>query len=182
MSEKSPLSRRIAVSDIPPKGTRVRIEPNEPERAALAKFLKLPGISMLDALLEVRPFGRAGISVRGRLEAELTQTCVVTLEPFDARVDEEIEVTFVPEEDSGPDIEPGSENESNLDAPDILENGVADLGAIIVEHLVLGLDPYPRKPGVAFEVPLEDETPEGRQRPFEGLEDLLRGSKDDPKR
>ena len=34
--------------------------------------------------------------------------------------------------------------------PDEIVNGQIDLGAITAEFLVLGLDPYPRKPGVDF--------------------------------
>jgi hypothetical protein len=34
---------------------------------------------------------------------------------------------------------------------------VVDLGAIASEFLILGIDPYPRKPGVVFEPNLERE-------------------------
>ena len=37
------------------------------------------------------------------------------------------------------------------DPPEPIENGRIDLGAVTAEFLALGLDPYPRKPGVAFE-------------------------------
>jgi hypothetical protein len=34
--------------------------------------------------------------------------------------------------------------------PDEIVNGQVDLGALTAEFLALGLDPYPRKPGVDF--------------------------------
>jgi hypothetical protein len=47
-----------------------------------------------------------------------------------------------------------------------------DLGAIAVEFLILGIDPYPRKPGVAFEPPAaEDES----EHPFAALAALKKG-------
>ena len=42
------------------------------------------------------------------------------------------------------------------DAPEPLVDGRIDLGAIAIEFLMLGIDPYPRKPGVAFEPPKSD--------------------------
>ena len=39
------------------------------------------------------------------------------------------------------------------DEPDPLIDGKIDLGALAAEFFALGLDPYPRKPGVSFEAP-----------------------------
>ncbi len=43
--------------------------------------------------------------------------------------------------------------------PEPLIGGVVDLGALATEFLILGLDPYPRKPGAVFEPP-PDHKPE----------------------
>ena len=37
------------------------------------------------------------------------------------------------------------------DEPDPVIDGKIDLGALAAEFFALGLDPYPRKPGAAFE-------------------------------
>ena len=37
------------------------------------------------------------------------------------------------------------------DPPEPIVNGAIDLGALAAEFLMLGLDPYPRKPGAVFE-------------------------------
>jgi hypothetical protein len=34
-----------------------------------------------------------------------------------------------------------------------LHNGCVDLGAVATEYLILGVDPYPRKPGAVFAPP-----------------------------
>ncbi len=39
------------------------------------------------------------------------------------------------------------------DPPDVLEGDKIDLGAYVVEDLSLAIDPFPRKPGAAFEAP-----------------------------
>ena len=53
------------------------------------------------------------------------------------------------------------------DEPDPVIDGKIDLGALAAEFFALGLDPYPRKPGVAFD---EEETnPEPTDSPFAAL-------------
>lgn len=67
------------------------------------------------------------------------------------------------------------EEEGDEDPPDLIVDGRIDLGALAAEFLALGLDPYPRKPGAAFE-PGEEEA--GRDSPFAALA-RLRGDADD---
>ena len=50
--------------------------------------------------------------------------------------------------------------------------GVVDLGTLAVEFLILGLDPYPRKPGAVFQAPQETAAGEG---PFSALAALQKG-------
>ena len=57
------------------------IEANEAERAALARRLGLVAIDRLTASVRLHAeFGRDLIRVTGRLEADVVQTCVVTLD------------------------------------------------------------------------------------------------------
>ena len=42
-------------------------------------------------------------------------------------------------------------NDDTPDLPDPIVDGRIDLGAVALEFLVLALDPYPKKPGVAFD-------------------------------
>jgi len=57
------------------------------------------------------------------------------------------------------------------DPPDEIVNGRIDLGALTAEFLALGLDPYPRKPGVSFD---ETAASDRSDSPFAGLERLRR--------
>jgi hypothetical protein len=155
-----PFSRPVAVGDLPAKGMEVTIEANEAERFALAKDFNLPGIDRLVATLRLTGSGR-GVRVQGEVQADVRQTCVVTLEPFETSLREPIDVRY--SEDADPRSDEVVElSEEALDAPEPLVGGVIDLGALAAEFVVLGLDPYPRKPGVEFTFESkgdEDESP-----------------------
>ena len=53
--------------------------------------------------------------------------------------------------------------------PEPLADGKVDLGALASEFLLLGIDPYPRKPGAEFAPP---QAAEAGEHPFAGLEAL----------
>jgi uncharacterized metal-binding protein YceD (DUF177 family) len=154
MIESEPFSRPVRVDALPPEGQTFAIEASPAERQALASFFKLPAIGALTATLSVEPWGRGGAHVTGAVHGELTQVCVVSLEPFAATVDEAVDVRFAPrtEADSkSPATEARTFSLAEEDEPDPVIDGKIDLGALAAEFFALGLDPYPRKPGVVFE-------------------------------
>jgi hypothetical protein len=57
--------------------------------------------------------------------------------------------------------------------PEPLIGGAIDLGAIAAEFLMLGIDPYPRKPGAEFAAPARETDSE---RPFAALAALKKPS------
>jgi hypothetical protein len=62
------------------------------------------------------------------------------------------------------------------DLPDPIVAGRIDLGALVAEFLALGLDPYPRKPGVEFAEPQGAAHEPVGESPFaklRGLKDIL---------
>lgn len=173
MTDASPLSKPVLVASLPDDGLTLKLAPDAAARAALAKDFGIPGIPSFTALVILTP-GRGGtVRVTGHVDAVVTQTCVVTLEDFDTRVSEEIDVTFAPAEKL-PEIRPGAEIDvSELDLPDPIIDGTIDAGAVAAEFLALGLDPYPRKPDALFEGPAEPGPEE--VSPFAALA-KLRGS------
>jgi uncharacterized metal-binding protein YceD (DUF177 family) len=142
-----PLSRLVDVRNIPPRGQENRVETSAEERAALAKDFGLPGMRALSGEFKLTSTAK-GIHVAGAVKASITQVCVVTLEPFDSDIEEEVEVDFA--EPSGMPAEPPTDI-NEYEPPDEIVNGQVDLGALTAEFLALGLDPYPRKPGVDFD-------------------------------
>lgn len=164
MSE-SPLSHTVPTRDIGPEGRTEHVTADGEERAALAEALGIPEVKAVAAHLVIRPARGGAFRIRGTLEAEVVQTCVVTLEPVDQHVSEEIDLTLVPAEQAGDASETVLVDPQEEDAPEVFHRGRIELGAIVAEHLALGLDPYPRAPGVEFEPHTEDDAAD-RVSPF----------------
>jgi len=172
MTDAPPFSRKVRVDPLPAEGLNQTIEATAEERAALAAINRLPAIASLTARFALRRSGRGGAHVTGEVRADVTQVCVVTLEPFAATVDEPVDVRFAPaeaiekarraKEDDAETVDVGGE-----DPPDPIIDGRIDLGALAAEFFALGLDPYPRKPGVAFDPP--EDAPGGEESPFAAL-------------
>ncbi len=100
--------------------------------------------------------------------------CVLTLEPFDSDLAEEVDVDFAEAPASAQaatqaDILLGAQS-GDRDPPDPIEDGAIDLGALAAEFLALGLDPYPRRPGAEF-APVTDPH-DVIERPFDALKKL----------
>jgi hypothetical protein len=172
-----PLSRPIRVETIPREGLTMRLEADPAERVGLAALNNLPAIGRLVATFDLRPAAGGIIDVGGKVAADVTQICVVSLEPFAARVLEPVDLRFAPPAAVGRRGATGGEAESATleeeDAPDPIVDGVIDLGAIAAEFLTLGLDPYPRKPGASFEPPAQDQSADAS--PFSELAGPKRG-------
>jgi uncharacterized metal-binding protein YceD (DUF177 family) len=123
----------------------------------VASLRELP---RLDASFEVTRQGADALHVVGRISATVGQNCVVSLEPLANEIDEDIDLLFAPpapssEDKPVDDDKPAGRVRHNLDGPEPLIAGTVDLGALAIEFLILGLDPYPRKPGAVFEPPHE---------------------------
>ena len=155
MTEERLFSRLVRVDALPREGQVVTIEATPPERAELASFYKLPAIAALTATLRLDPWGLGGARVTGAVHGELTQVCVVSLEPFPATVDEKVDVRFAPQTAADPKSPAAKEAQTfslaDEDEPDLIIDGKIDLGALTGEFFALGLDPYPHKPGEVFE-------------------------------
>ena len=123
--------------------------PIRPSSARLARRFDLLGITSLCATgrLERRAPG-AEIWFEGRLEAEVVQACVVSLEPVPASIRQPIERGW--RMLAGP-IEPGAAGAPPtlwlVDDDDVepLAGRAIDLGEVMAEELALALDPYPRR-------------------------------------
>lgn len=167
-----PWSRKASLREIAAGPVRLMLEPSLEQRKAIGKLLQLASLDSLTADLTLTPW-HGGVRVQGRLEAAVHYVCGITLEPFPARVEEEIEVRLVPADSPlavSPDAELTLDPEAE-DPPDILEPGdTVDLGALVVEYLSLALDPFPRKPGAVFDPPQT----EAEISPFAALKALKR--------
>lgn len=154
------FSRPIALDRIGLKEKSYEISADETERAALAKRLGVPAVRSFDATIRLRLTSSGGIvRMLGHIKAELTQICVVTLEPIPTSVEEKFTRVFSVEADD--EVTEVVIDMDEDDVPDPIENGHLDMGEAAAEHLALAMDPFPRAPGVAFDAPPEiDPAPE----------------------
>ena len=145
------LSRWVAVSRVPTGGMTEQIVATDRECEALAGRFGLAAIRELNGLLRLEPWRRGGVKVIGRVNARIVQACVVTLDLFEAAVQEEVTRYFVGQNMPGPAASVHSVEALDEDAPDIVTGDHIDLGEVMAETLGLAIDPYPRKPGAVFE-------------------------------
>ncbi|WP_081773895.1 DUF177 domain-containing protein [Ahrensia sp. 13_GOM-1096m] len=153
----SPISQKINVLKLPAKGLNVKIEPDADVLAALAKSMGVLSISSLSAKLNIKRWHKDGVRVSGPLKAQLYQECVITLEPVEETVNEEINAVFVPETSklAKPAVT-GEANELLIDAegddvPEVFQSPFLDVGDIAAEFFALEINPYPRIDGAEEE-------------------------------
>jgi len=177
-----PYSYTVNASRVVDKDQKLVVEPDPAGLEAIARAYNLNAIEGLKADFTLKPYRKAGLRVVGTLDATVDQTCVVSLEPFKSRLALDVDRTFEPYSSRTRkirDLNDEGEIEidlESLDPPDVIEDGVLDLGAVICEELALALDPFPRKPGVSFEGGgADDAEPDEEERkpsPFAALKAL----------
>lgn len=143
----SEFSRVISVARIPPKGIIERLEAKPSEREALAKRFGLVALPALKAEVTLVPGGQQTVVATGTIEAEVVQSCVVTLEPIKGRLDIDIDIVFIPAEAACGRCEASQEAELDEEFEYFAE-GKIDIGEQVAQQLGIGIDPYPRKKGV----------------------------------
>lgn len=164
----------IAVAQIPDTGLHRDIQADQTVRDALAELAGLREILSASASLDVTPARGGRFHVTGWVKARVGQTCVVTLDPIENNIDEEIDVVFAPPEqipELADLVDEAAESETEIpDPPEPIENGAIDLGRLATDVLFLAIDPYPRKPDAVFEPLVVAADPE--DHPFAALKAL----------
>jgi hypothetical protein len=172
MSEQTPerpWSVTVRLDEIAEIGRHVELEASADIRAAMAKPAGVEAVERLVASFDLTLRGRDGLHVAGEVSATVRQNCVATLESFLNEINEEIDVDFAPAGETVPHaVNADDEMESSsADEPEPLIGNNVDLGLLATEFLILGVDRYPRKPGVSFEAPQQDDA---AGHPFAGLQ------------
>jgi uncharacterized metal-binding protein YceD (DUF177 family) len=167
-----PWSVPVAANEVPEGSRHFDLVADEKVRAVIAKLAGLRALPQLTASFDVSRYGRDGLRVVGQVSATVGQICGVTLEPVEEEIEEPVDLMFSPPamaarvEGDGGEVEVTAE-----DAPEPLVDGVVDLGALAIEFLILGINPYPRKPDAEFEAPPAGDT----GHPFAALAALKKG-------
>ena len=153
----APLSREVRIRDIGSAPESFDITATSAECAAIAEQFGIPGIGALGCRFVLELGRHDRILATLHLRATITQTCVVSMENFTTRIEEEAKLIFVPADDMADlNDDPDSPDEIPFDSTSI------DLGTALTEQLALALDPYPRKPDVV----LPEEARASRENPF----------------
>jgi uncharacterized metal-binding protein YceD (DUF177 family) len=168
--------QRLGLSEVARGPVARTLAADDAARARIAKLLGLDQLQSLRAELRVSAW-LDGVEIAGSWTARVTQTCGVSLEPFDTDLEGQLHIRAVPagsqalatSEDHEVELDPEAD-----DPPDVLTSDAVDLGAYVVEDLSLAVDPFPRKPGVMFEPPVA----EAEISPFAVLAKLKTGAPD----
>lgn len=136
---------------------------DEDARQAVADLLGAVACEALTFRWRMTPLSRARWRLRGTLEAQIVQSCVVTLEPVESAVSEPVEAIFDPavgrakasgrrQDDAVGTARQAADHAIVVDVEDDIiepiENGRLRFGDLVFETLSLALDPYPHAQGV----------------------------------
>lgn len=167
----APLSHPVRLADLPQGRTvEIKIVPDAPTLAAIAAELGLDGLRKMRVTGKLAPLGKRDWRFTGHLGATVTQACVVTLEPVNTRIEEDISRSWR----AGLEPETASEAEMPEDADEEPLGEVIDLGAVALEALALAIPLYPQAEGaslkqVDFTEPGKQAMTDDDAKPFAGL-------------
>jgi hypothetical protein len=162
----------VRLDEVPETGLHVDLKADAGARAAVAAAAGVNEVPELTAGFDVARHGRDGLRVVGTVSARVRQTCVVTLDPVENHIEEQIDLAFVPASGLASTASEANLGAEAVEPPEALIDGVVDLGVIATEFLMLGIDPYPRKPGAVFEPP---QRADAGSHPFAALARLRSG-------
>ena len=168
--QAAPIQHFFDLGDLSQAGSRIEIVANGDELARLARWAGVDAVRAFGARIELCRLSRTRFSLEAELEADIVQSCVVTLEPVATHIARHItrELHFSPR----PRTEGGELTLSagDEDVPEEIASLDYDLAAPLLEELLLAIDPYPRKEGVRFEPPAQPAEPP--ESPFAVLKKL----------
>ncbi|MBV9542733.1 MAG: DUF177 domain-containing protein [Alphaproteobacteria bacterium] len=173
MTDDAPFHEYYDLGDLGRNGAELTIAADADDRARIARWAGLTSVESFDAKVRLKKHSNSRFALEGEFTADVTQECVVTLEPVRSRIEREVHrelhltqaTRHRPQESL--ELAAGAGDD---EVPEEIESLEYDLAAPLLEELSLALDPYPRAPGVEFDAPAEPEAkPES---PFAVLKSL----------
>ncbi len=173
---KPEFTRLIAIDGIAPDKTRKEsIKADDSECEALAARMGLRRLSNVSADLNIRRVpGGTAVRIEGTFSADVVQACVVSLQDVHGHVDGTLDTYFTEDSEQARE-EISFTLDDDLDAAEMVHNGMIDLGEVVAQYLSLELNPYPRAPGVSLAAQLRETGAAEKQSPFQVLAALKDG-------
>jgi len=156
------------------------LEPTGEENEEIQKRLGLKGLKRFKAQVSMEKDPHVSlIRLHIHLSAQVVQSCVVTLESIEEKMEEAVDLI----------LKPGPLEESDFEhIPEILElpkNGKVDIGEIMIQNLGLMLPQFPKKSEIKtflFELSSENLKEEKtKKNPFEALKKIDKKIPPEPK-
>jgi len=156
------------------------------ERVNLARRAGVDALESVEATVTVQRVRGGVIHAMGSLQAQVIQSCVVTLAPIHTHINDQFEGWYGGEDTAVSFARAKSERDAkkaNMEMeileesvdPEPIIAGLIDLGELAAQHLCLSINPYPRAPGVMHNQGVDDVSDTGgaaiRKNPFEALKD-----------
>lgn len=172
------MRRPVSIDGLSKGGRRLHVVAEPAEREVLARRLGLLRLDRLEADIQVIPAGnRRLFRLTASLEADVVQSCVVTLEPVASTIKASLDRSY--STDSEGELETGGAVDlgpDEADPPDPIIDQTIDVGEAVVEQLALDIDPFPRAVGANFTGYSSHPEVEDAANPFASLEKLREGS------
>lgn len=176
------LTYPVNVNTLPTNGLKVTLDPDASELSEIADQAGVLSIDRFNSELVVKRWRRNGVTIFGKINAEITQECVVSLEPVNSKISEEIERTFLPEGSKLTKPKLSSDGEIILDyegkdEPDIFVGDTIDIWEVVMENVLLAIDPFPRSPLLPdkeFSVDTDKGKVQDKVSPFAALKGLIK--------
>src|SRR5271154_2832822 len=168
-----PIERLYDLNRLSDAGYETTIALDENQRRELAAWADVVSVNKLEARVFLRRLTSSRFTYAAHLDADIVQSCTVTLEPVSASISLDFTralhlVSHVKKMvDFSGELSPAAGED---DVPEEIDSSRYDLAAPLPEEFSLALDPYPRAPGVAFEEPQAAAAP--RENPFAVLKKL----------
>ena len=160
------FSRIIEVERLIEGESDITIEAKVEEAASLAKRLDIEKINKLVAKIHFKnDRSDRYVQLRGTIEAEIVQLCVVTLKPLPVKISAPIIRNYCASANKQAEpveIDISSDYE---DPPELIIQGVIDVGEAVAEQLALEIDPFPRSPGTEFQGFTSDSANSAQSKP-----------------
>jgi len=136
------LAKLIDIRALQAGDNHVEIIADEAARRAIAKRLKVPAVSTLKGEFDIRKTV-GGADVKIKIDALVERVCVASLEPMAETVAAQYSLHLLRDYGDSDDEDHSDDDDPALYEP--LEGETLDLGELLIQHLALSLDPYPRK-------------------------------------